>query len=119
VAVLNLGLACFVLLMLALGLRRPFIWVLLYLYIDILAPQKFAGAQLASIPISLVAFVLAVVGWAFFDDKTRVRFSMRQALILLLLVYCGISTQMADFPMRRRANGPGCGRRWSLPSSCP
>jgi probable O-glycosylation ligase (exosortase A-associated) len=98
VAVLNLGLACFVLLMLALGLRRPFIWVLLYLYIDILAPQKFPFAQLASIPVSLVAFVLAVVGWAFFDDKTRVRFSMRQFLLVLLLVYCGISTQMADFP---------------------
>lgn len=97
---LNLGLACFVLLMLALGLRRPFIWVLLYLYIDILAPQKFPFAQLASIPISLVAFVLAVVGWAFFDDKSRVRFSFRQFLLVLLLVYCGISTQAADFPVQ-------------------
>jgi probable O-glycosylation ligase (exosortase A-associated) len=97
-SVLNLGLACFVLLLLALGLRRPFLWVLLYLYIDVLAPQKFPGAQLASIPISLVAFVLAVVGWAFFDDKTRVRFSMRQFLMVALLVYCGISTQTADFP---------------------
>ena len=26
--------------MFLLGLRRPFIWVLAYLYIDILAPQK-------------------------------------------------------------------------------
>lgn len=94
---LNLALACFVLMMLALGLRRPFIWVLLYLYIDILAPQKFPFSLLASVPISLIAFVLAVVGWALFDDKTGLRFSFRQALLLVLLIYCGISTQTADF----------------------
>jgi probable O-glycosylation ligase (exosortase A-associated) len=95
--VLNLALACFVLMMLALGLRRPFLWVLLYLYIDILAPQKFPFALIASIPISLIAFVLAVVGWAFFDNKAGVRFSFRQVLLVALLVYCGITTQTAEF----------------------
>lgn len=95
--VLNLALTCFALALIGLGLRRPFIWVLFYLYIDILAPQKFAGAQLGMIPVSLVAFVLAVIGWAFFDDKQNVRFSFRQALMVVLLIYCGISTQTADF----------------------
>ena len=37
---LSLALTVFVLAFLALGLRRPFLWVLAYLYIDILAPQK-------------------------------------------------------------------------------
>jgi probable O-glycosylation ligase (exosortase A-associated) len=96
--VLNLALACFVLMILALGLRRPFLWVLLYLYIDILAPQKFPFSLIASVPVSLIAFVLAVVGWAFFDDKTNLRFSFRQFLLVVLLVYCGITTQTADFP---------------------
>jgi probable O-glycosylation ligase (exosortase A-associated) len=96
--VLNLALAGFVLMILALGLRRPFLWVLLYLYIDVLAPQKFPLALLASIPVSLIAFVLAVVGWAFFDDKRNLRFSFRQFLLVALLVYCGITTQTADFP---------------------
>lgn len=95
---LNLALAGFVLMILALGLRRPFLWVLLYLYIDVLAPQKFPLALLASIPVSLIAFVLAVVGWAFFDDKRNLRFSFRQFLLVALLVYCGITTQTADFP---------------------
>jgi probable O-glycosylation ligase (exosortase A-associated) len=95
--VFNLLLAIFALYLMAMGLRRPFIWVLLYLWVDILAPQKMPFAQLASIPISLVAFVLAVVGWAVFDDKQDMRFSFRQFLMLILLVYCGISTQTADF----------------------
>jgi hypothetical protein len=114
----NLLLALFALYLIAMGLRRPFIWVLFYLWVDILAPQKMPFAQLAAIPISLVAFVLALVGWAMFDDKQNVRFSFRQVLMLMLLIYCGISTQTADFPMRRRASGTGCGRRWSSPFSC-
>ena len=94
----NLLLALFALYLIAMGLRRPFIWVLFYLWVDILAPQKMPFAQLAAIPISLVAFVLALVGWAMFDDKQNVRFSFRQVLMLMLLIYCGISTQTADFP---------------------
>ena len=37
---LDLALTAFALVLLALGLRRPFLWVLAYLYVDIVAPQK-------------------------------------------------------------------------------
>ncbi len=37
---LDLALTGFIGLFLALGLRRPFVWVLAYIYIDIVAPQK-------------------------------------------------------------------------------
>lgn len=94
----DLGLAAFVLGLLALGLRRPFIWVLAYLYIDILAPQKISWFLLASIPISLIAFVAAFAGWAFIDDKRDSRFTGRQALLLALLFYCGVTTLFADYP---------------------
>jgi hypothetical protein len=42
----------FVMGMLALGLRKPFIWVLAYLYIDIVAPQnrRSAGRLCRSCP---------------------------------------------------------------------
>ena len=37
---LDLAITAFTLAFLTLGLRRPFLWVLGYLYIDILTPQK-------------------------------------------------------------------------------
>lgn len=95
---LDLALGAFTAFMLAMGLRRPFLWVLTYLYIDILMPQKFSYFLLSSIPISLITFVAAFGGWLATDDKKDSRFTMRQAIILALLVYCGITTMTADFP---------------------
>ena len=83
---------------LALGLRRPFLWVLAYLYIDIVAPQKISWFLLASIPISLIAFGAAFVGWIATDDKRDSRFTVRQGLLIVLLIYCGLTTASADFP---------------------
>lgn len=95
---LNLALTGFVFLLFALGLRRPYLWVLAYLYVDILSPQKVSWGFLAKLPISLMAFVLAFAGWIMLDAKRDSRFTFRQGLMLLLLVYCGISTMFADFP---------------------
>ncbi len=95
---LDLALTGFVCGFMALGLRRPFLWVLAYLYIDVVAPQKISYFLLASIPVSLIAFIAAFGGWLFADDKTNSRFVLRQGLILLLLVYCGMTTLGADFP---------------------
>lgn len=95
---LNLGLAGFVSALFALGLRRPFVWVLAYLYVDILAPQKVSWGFLSHLPISLIAFVLAFAGWIAFDDKRDSRFTLRQGIIAVLLVYCGLTTMAADFP---------------------
>jgi probable O-glycosylation ligase (exosortase A-associated) len=53
---------------------------------------------LNSVPVSLIAVVLAVAGWAIADDKKDVRVAPRQFLILLLLIYCWITTLGADFP---------------------
>ena len=95
---LNLGLSGFVGALFALGLRRPFIWVLAYLYVDILVPQKISWGFLSKLPVSLMAFVFAFAGWALLDDKRDSRFTMRQTLMALLLVYCGLTTMFADFP---------------------
>ena len=95
---LDLAITGFTLGMLALGFRRPFIWVLAYLYIDILSPQRISYHLLNALPISLIAFLLAFGGWALIDDKTDSRFTLRQGLILVLLVYCGMTTLSADFP---------------------
>ncbi len=96
---LNLALTGFVFLLFALGLRRPYLWVLAYLYVDILSPQKVSWGFLSKLPISLMAFILAFAGWIMLDAKRDSRFTLRQGLMLALLVYCGISTMFADFPV--------------------
>lgn len=95
---LNLFLTAFVTAFLAAGVRKPFLFVLAYAYIDIVAPQKVSWGFLQSIPISLIAFMGAVTAWAVAEDKSGIRFSPRQILLFLLLVYCGLTTRGADFP---------------------
>ncbi|HVI99774.1 MAG TPA: putative O-glycosylation ligase, exosortase A system-associated [Sphingomonas sp.] len=84
--------------LIAAGFRRPFLFVLTYVYIDVVSPQRLSYYMLNAVPISLIAVVLAVAGWAIADDKKHVRIAPRQFLILLLLIYCWITTLGADFP---------------------
>lgn len=95
---LDLALFGFVMAMLVLGLRRPFVWVLAYLYIDILAPQKIGWAVTQALPLSLIAFCAAFAGWLIADSKKGTRFTLRQVIMALLLVYCFWTTRNADFP---------------------
>lgn len=96
---LEIVLLLFVAGLLLLGLRNPFIWVLTYIYVDLIGPQKIGWAILPKIPFSLIAFGAAFAGWLVFDRKEDVRFSFRQCLLLLLLAYCGLTMTMADFPV--------------------
>ncbi|GAB7555336.1 hypothetical protein NRB_48530 [Novosphingobium sp. 11B] len=95
---LNLALTGFFAAMMLLGFKRPFLWVLCYLYVDIVAPQIISWGFLTRLPISLIAFSAAFLGWLVFDDKRDSRFSWRQGLIGLLLLYCAITTFTADYP---------------------
>jgi len=49
--VLDLALVGFIGLFLALGLKRPFFWVLAYIYIDVVAPQKIGWGFIQSLPV--------------------------------------------------------------------
>ncbi|MBX3563727.1 MAG: putative O-glycosylation ligase, exosortase A system-associated [Sphingomonas sp.] len=86
----------------ATGFRRPFLFVLAYAYIDIVSPQRLTYILLNSVPISLIAVGLAVLGWLAIDDKRDVRVAPRQGLILVLLAYCFYTTMHADFPMEAK-----------------
>ncbi len=85
-------------LLMAMGLRRPFLWVLAYLWVDILAPQKIAFGFFATIPVSLVAFCAAFAGWLLTDSKKGLRFTLRQGLLLFLLLWCFYTLQGSAFP---------------------
>lgn len=95
---LDLALFLTVMGMFALGLRQPFIWVLAYIYIDILSPQKMGWNLTQLLPISLIAFVLAFAGWLMSDAKQNARFTFRQGILVALLLWCLITLQWSAFP---------------------
>ena len=83
----------------ALAFRRPFLFILSYVYIDIVSPQRLTYLLLNSVPISLIAVALAVGSWALIDDKKDSRVAPRQFVIVLLLAWCAMTTMRADFPI--------------------
>ncbi|HEY0043992.1 MAG TPA: putative O-glycosylation ligase, exosortase A system-associated [Allosphingosinicella sp.] len=82
--------------LIGLGFKRPFLFVLAYAYIDIVAPQHLSYYLLNSIQISAIAFALAVGGWFIADDKSEFSFAPRQVLMLLLVAWAGFTTLHAD-----------------------
>ncbi len=95
---LDAALIAFIGLLLAMGVKRPFFWVLAYIYIDVVAPQKIGWGPITSLPVSLVAFAAAFGGWLVLDLKHGSRFTFRQGLILVLLGWCLVTTLGAAFP---------------------
>ena len=80
-----------------LGFRRPFLFVLAYVYIDVVSPQRLTYYLLNTVSISMYAGLLAIGAWALVDDKRGLRVAPRQLLLLALLGYCWATTVNADF----------------------
>ncbi len=87
----------FLVAILGMSVRRPFLFVLAYAYVDIVAPQRLSYYLLNSVQLSLIVFSLALGGWMLADNKRDTRFDQLQFVMLLLLVYCGLTTINADF----------------------
>lgn len=94
----DIVLLAFIAAIVVMGFKRPFIWVLLYLYVDIVLPQKVGYGIITQLSLSLLCFVAAFIGYLFLDSKKGSRFTLNQGLILALLIWCGITTLTADFP---------------------
>ncbi|HEY5722200.1 MAG TPA: putative O-glycosylation ligase, exosortase A system-associated [Allosphingosinicella sp.] len=95
----DLALVAFLVLLLGFGLRRPFLLVLGYVYIDIVSPQRLSYNLLTSIPISQIFFLAAFLGWLIRDDKKGLRVAPRQWLLCFLLAWVAFTTFTADFPV--------------------
>jgi len=95
----DLGLIAFLLAVLALGMKRPFVFVLAFVYVDLVQPQRLSYHLLSAFPISMMLAPLAMGAWLLFDEKRWSRFSGRQAMILLLLGYVALTTFNADLPV--------------------
>jgi probable O-glycosylation ligase (exosortase A-associated) len=95
----DLAFVGFILALLGLGLKRPFLLVLAYVYVDTVSPQRLSYYLLNSIPLSMVVAGLAVAGWALVDDKRGFSIAPRQWLMALLLAWAFYTTSNADFPV--------------------
>ncbi len=94
----ELGFMGFLGALLVLGLKRPFLFILAYIYIDIVSPQRLTYILLPSIPVSMLMFMLAIGAWVVADKKDDMRVGARQIMMLVLLVYCGLTTYyIAEF----------------------
>ena len=89
----------YVVLIMLMAFKRPFLFTLIYAYVDIVSPQRLSYFLLNSIPLSLILFVLAFLGFLVSDDKKDVRVSPRWVLLLVLLGYCGYTTTVAAEPV--------------------
>lgn len=79
--------------------KRPFIFTLVYAYVDIVSPQRLSYFLLNSVPLSLILFALAFLGFMISDEKKDVRVSPRWVLLIVLLGYCGYTTTVAVEPV--------------------
>ena len=79
-------------------LKRPFLFALAYIYVDIVSPQRLSYYLLNSISVSMIVAALAIGAWLVVDRKD-VRLAPRQGLMLLLLAYVTWTTLYADFPV--------------------
>ena len=95
----DLAFIAFLVALIGMGFRRPFLLVLGYVYVDLVSPQRLTYLLLNTVPVSLIMVVLALLGWLLFDDKRDTRVAPRQVLMVQLLIYCGITTMSADFPI--------------------
>jgi probable O-glycosylation ligase (exosortase A-associated) len=95
----DLALVAFLVALLGLGLRRPFLFVLAYVYVDTVSPQRLSYYLLNSVPLSMIVAALALAGWLIADDKRHFRIAGRQWLMLILLAYAGYTTLQADLPI--------------------
>lgn len=86
-------------LIMLMAFKRPFLFTLIYAYVDIVSPQRISYFLLNSVPLSLILFALAFAGFMLGDDKKDVRVSPRWFLLIALLAYCGLTTISAAEPV--------------------
>jgi probable O-glycosylation ligase (exosortase A-associated) len=89
----------FLLATLFMAVKRPFLFILAYCYVDIVAPQRLSFFLLNTIPLSQIIFFFAIGSWLVADKKKGMQIDHLQVVLILLLAYCGVSTVYAEFPV--------------------
>ena len=114
----DIALVAFLFAFIGVGFKKPFLFVLCFCYIDIVAPQRLSYFLINSIPISLIVFGLAIGGWLVFGGTSV-------AAPIIAGVY-GLAANAADidnnYPYHHTSalfdvtTGPGAGPGWDPPT---
>lgn len=86
----------FLLALIGIGFKRPFLFVCTYIYVDVVGPQRLCYYLLNSVPLSVITVLLAVAGWMVVDNKRDFSIAPRQWLMLTLLGWALWTTFYAD-----------------------
>src|SRR3546814_14701291 len=70
-AMRDIAFVAFLFAFIGVGFRKPFLFILAYCYIDIVAPQRLSYFLINSIPISLIVFALAIPGLLTVDEARK------------------------------------------------
>jgi probable O-glycosylation ligase (exosortase A-associated) len=95
----DLAIIGFLAALLALGLRRPFLFSLAYIYVDTVSPHRISYYLLNSIPLSNIVAAAALGGWLVYDARHGFKVTGRQVMIAILLVYCWWTTMYSVVPL--------------------
>lgn len=87
----------FLIWMLSMGLRRPWMLTFAYLYVDLLQPQRIGYGLLANAPVNLI-FALLAIGAFFFERNKNLRFGLVQSLMVVFILWFTLVTQWAILP---------------------
>lgn len=84
---------------LALGLRAPFVLGLGYIWVDFFNPQRMAFSWLATVPVSLLMGIAALLGFLFQSSKRDLpRFGTISVLVLSFALWVTLTTLWAEVP---------------------
>ena len=86
-------------LLLGSGLRRPFLFVLVYAYIDIVSPQRLSYNLLNTVPISMIFFIACLARLADGRQEADCRVGARQMAARLPALLGRLHHLTADFPV--------------------
>lgn len=88
----------FLLLMVLLAFKRPFLMTIAYLWVDIVRPQQVTYYGLAQVPLSLIMAILLLLTFLALDRQKAMRFGAVQALMVTLLLWVTMTTLWAILP---------------------
>jgi probable O-glycosylation ligase (exosortase A-associated) len=95
----DIAIILFLLVLLTFALKRPFLFTLAYIYVDTVSPQRISYYLLNSIPLSNLVAALALAGWLVADARHGFRFTARQAILGILILYSWWTTSEAVSPV--------------------
>lgn len=90
----DLAIILFLLGLVFLGIYRPWLMTIAYLYTDIIQPQRLSFSALRSLPINFILGAAAVVLFMF-DKKKNLAFGIVQGLMLAFVLWFTITSNMA------------------------